>query len=113
MKLAMTRPADGVRHECALGYSGWFGVPGSNVLHVGSPSAGEGDSRRAEGDDGRRCAAASRRAKAVDREIDLRPSTRLDVSRWESLSRLPSLLTSCVVLLRALLHGGLGDEVVL
>ena len=112
MKLATTRHAAGVRLDFALGYSAWFGVPGSNVLQPGLRSAGEGYSS-GRGDDGPRCAAASRRAKAVDREIELRPSTSLDVSRWESLSRLPSLLTSCVVLLRTLLHGGLGDEVVL
>ncbi len=32
----MTRPPAGVMHECALGYSGWFGVPASSVVHAGS-----------------------------------------------------------------------------
>jgi hypothetical protein len=36
-KLAITLPPDGVMHECALGYSGWFGVAGSNGDHPGSP----------------------------------------------------------------------------
>ena len=33
----MTRPAAGVTQECALGYSGWLGVPGSSGVHAGSP----------------------------------------------------------------------------
>ena len=33
----ITIPAAGVMHECALGYSGWFGVAGSNGDHAGSP----------------------------------------------------------------------------
>ena len=35
--LATTRPPAGVMHEWALGYSGWFGVPGSSGDHAGSP----------------------------------------------------------------------------
>ena len=35
---AMTRPPAGVMQECALGYSGWFGVPGSRGVHAGSPT---------------------------------------------------------------------------
>ena len=34
----MTRPAAGVMQECALGYSGWFGVAGSSGDHAGSPT---------------------------------------------------------------------------
>ena len=34
----MTRPPAGVMQECALGYSGWFGVPGSSGDHAGSPT---------------------------------------------------------------------------
>ena len=34
----MTRPPAGVMHECALGYSGWFGVAASSVDHEGSPT---------------------------------------------------------------------------
>src|SRR3954471_21672262 len=35
--LAITRPPAGVMQECALGYSGWFGVPSSGDQVV-SPS---------------------------------------------------------------------------
>ena len=38
--LAMTRPPAGVMHECALGYSGWFGVPASSGAHAGSATRG-------------------------------------------------------------------------
>src|SRR4029453_2711625 len=34
--LAITSPIEGVPHECALGYSGWFGVPGSSCSQFGS-----------------------------------------------------------------------------
>ena len=34
----MTRPAAGVTQECALGYSGWFGVAGRSGVHAGSPT---------------------------------------------------------------------------
>ena len=35
---AMARPVAGTAHECALGYSGWFGVAGSSGDQTGSPS---------------------------------------------------------------------------
>ncbi len=34
----MTRPPAGVTQECALGYSGWFGVAGSRGDQTGSPT---------------------------------------------------------------------------
>ena len=34
----MTRPPAGVTQECALGYSGWFGVPASSGDQAGSPT---------------------------------------------------------------------------